>query len=129
MPYIQLPSGKIKYKKEMKMKLSNITRNHNTSVLFPKLNHVVRYCETKLQQKLIRNIKNDKYLRDYSMSISEVGQLAQKNNNLQVTVGMLNYPYEIFFKDKSKFVRLNSIIGSLLQKLDGIKLNGKTVEE
>lgn len=69
------------------------------------------------------------------MSISKVGQPAQKQNDLQITVGMLKNarirnqldllykivlpsqnPYEMFFKDKSKFVRLNSIIGSFVAK-------------
>ena len=120
------------------MKLSSFRRNHNISVLFQQLNHVVRYYETKLQQKPIRNVKNDKDVRGYSMSISEIGQLAQKKNDLQITAGMLNNArirnqldllytivlpsqnrYEMLFKDKSKFVRLNSIIGSLLRKVDG----------
>ena len=71
MTYNQLPWSKVINKEENKTKLSKFPRNDNASVLFLPLIYAVWYDETKFQQEVIQNIKNNKNLRDYLMSTSE----------------------------------------------------------
>ena len=85
--------------------------------------------DTELQRELIGSIKNNDDFQKYLLTSSEIGQRLQEKIDLQVTDGKLNdarirrqldsmyksvlriqNPYEIVFKDISKFYGQNPII-------------------
>lgn len=89
MSYIQLPDGKVE-KDNKTTKLTNFPRNHDVSVLFPKLCNLNDINDTEFQRFLVRTNKNREHLEPYLLASGKLGKSTHDDIYVVVTEGRLN---------------------------------------